>query len=160
LKDKGVRHDLISAVFALGNEDDLVRLMARVEALKAFLDSDSGANLLVAYRRAANILGIEEKKDKKKYDGAVALGDMGAAEADDLLKAIQSVEGSAKAALQKEDFAAAMTAMATLRNPVDTFFDKVKVNADDPAHRAARLKLLSRICVAMNQIADFSKIEG
>jgi glycyl-tRNA synthetase beta chain len=160
LKDKGVRHDLISAVFALGNEDDLVRLMARVEALKGFLDTDNGANLLVAYKRAANILGIEEKKDKKKYDGAVSSGELGATEADDLLKAIQSVETSAKAALLKEDFAAAMTAMAALRKPVDTFFDKVKVNADDAAHRAARLKLLSRICAAMNQIADFSKIEG
>jgi glycyl-tRNA synthetase beta chain len=160
LKDKGVRHDLISAVLALGNEDDLVRLMARVKALKSFLDTDNGANLLIAYRRAANILSIEEKKDKKKYDGAVNPGDMGAAEADVLLKAIQTVEGTAKAALEKEDFGGAMTAMAGLRAPVDAFFDKVKVNADDAAHRAARLKLLSRICAAMNQIADFSKIEG
>jgi len=158
LKDKGVRHDLISAVFSLGNEDDLVRLMARVEALKAFLDTDNGANLLVAYRRAANILAIEEKKDGKKYNGDV--GNMGAAEADELLKAIQAVEGASKSSLAREDFAAAMTALANLRTPVDTFFDKVKVNADDASHRTARLNLLSRICAAMNQVADFSKIEG
>ncbi len=158
LKDKGVRHDLISAIFSLGNEDDLVRLIARVEALKAFLDTDNGANLLVAYRRAANILAIEEKKDGKKYSGTV--GDMGAPEADDLLKAIQSAEGAVKNALTAENFAGAMTALATLRTPVDTFFDKVKVNANDAAHRTARLNLLSRICAAMNQIADFSKIES
>ena len=158
LKDKGVRHDLISAIFSLGNEDDLVQLMARVEALKSFLESDNGANLLVAYRRAANILAIEEKRDNKKYNSNV--GDMGASEADELLKAIQSAEDAVKNALASENFSAAMTAMATLRQPVDTFFDKVKVNADYAAHRTARLNLLSRICAAMNQIADFSKIEG
>jgi glycyl-tRNA synthetase beta chain len=160
LKDQGIRHDLISAVFSLGGEDDLVRLIARVEALKKFLDTDDGANLLVAYRRAANILAIEEKKDGKKYNESVRIGDMGAAEADALLKAIQTAESAAHAALKIEKFADAMAAMASLRKPVDIFFDKVKVNADDTNHRAARLKLLSRICATTGQMADFSKIEG
>lgn len=160
LKDKGVRHDLVSAVFALKNIDDLVRLMAQVEALAKFLASDDGANLLVAYRRAANILAIEEKKDGKAYNQAVVADQLGAPEAAALLTVIQSVEGTVNAALAKEDFASAMSALATLRKPVDTFFDQVKVNADEAGQRVARLGLLSKICASMNQIADFSKIEG
>jgi len=159
LRDKGVRHDLVSAVFALGNEDDLVRLMARVEALSDFVKSDDGANLLVAYRRAANIVRIEEKKDDKSYKGEVVADALGADEAADLLAAIAKAEAAATPALEKEDFTAAMAALATLRRPVDTFFDKVKVNADEPAQRQARLNLLSRIEAAMNRVADFSKVE-
>lgn len=160
LKDKGVRHDLISAVFALGGEDDLVRLMARVEALKSFLDSDDGANLLVAYRRAANIVRIEEKKDKTTYAGAVPANELGAPEAAALLQAIDKTETAVQNALGKEDFAAAMGALSSLRGPVDVFFDKVTVNADVPAQRTARLKLLARIGSAMGRVADFSKIDG
>lgn len=160
LRDKGVRHDLVSAVFALGDEDDLVRLMARVQALANFLSSDDGANLLVAYRRAANIVRIEEKKDDAAYKGDVPEADLGAPEAVALLGALAAAEAAASAALSGEDFTAAMSALATLRKPVDSFFDRVKVNADDPAQRAARLRLLSKIEAAMNRVADFSKIEG
>src|SRR6185312_15207176 len=99
LRDKGIRHDLIAAVFALGDEDDLVRLIARVEALAAFLASDDGANLLVAYRRAANIVRIEEKKDDTSYRGDILADELGAPEAAALLKAIQRAESEAEAAL-------------------------------------------------------------
>ena len=160
LRDKGVRHDLVSAVFALGDEDDLVRLMARVEALATFVASDDGANLLVAYRRAANIVRIEEKKDGAVYKGDVPEADLGAPEAVGLLAALTTAEAAATVALTAEDFTKAMSALATLRKPVDSFFDQVKVNADDPAQRAARLKLLSKSEAAMNRVADFSKIEG
>ncbi len=160
LRDKGVRHDLVSAVFALGNEDDLVRLMDRVDALTAFVKSDDGANLLVAYRRAANIVRIEEKKDNTSYKGDISDADLGAPEAAALLSAIAPAEDIVGKALAKEDFTAAMESLATLRRPVDTFFDKVKVNADEAAQRTARLRLLSRIEAAMNRVADFSKIEG
>jgi glycyl-tRNA synthetase beta chain len=160
LRDKGTRHDLVSAVFALGGEDDLVRLMARVQALKAFLDSDDGANLLVAYRRAANIVRIEEKKDKTSYAGVVTAGDLAAPEAESLLLKIGSVGKDAEAFAAREDFVGAMTALAGLRRPLDTFFDKVTVNGDVPAQRKARLALLTQIVAAMNTVADFSKIEG
>ena len=160
LREKGVRHDLASAVFALGDEDDLVCLIARIEALAAFIASDDGANLLVAYRRAANIVRIEEKKDDKSYKGDVAAADLGAAEGADLLNAIGAAEAALGPALSRENFTAAMGALACLRRPVDAFFDKVKVNAEEPVQREARLKLLSRIEAAMNRLADFSKIEG
>ncbi len=160
LRDQGVRHDHVSAVFALGGEDDLVRLLARVAALAKFLASDDGANLVVAYRRAANIVRIEEKKDDTSYAGDVDKSNLGAVEAEVLLKSIGSAEKLAQAALDKEDFAAAMGALATLRRPVDTFFDKVTVNTDNPVQRAARLRLLSGIVAAMGWVADFSKVEG
>ncbi len=158
LREKGVRHDYVTAVFALGTEDDLVRLIARVDALSGFLNTDDGANLLVAYRRAANILNIEEKKDNASYNDTA--GEFGAPEADLLLDALGICGTESDAALVKEDFVAAMSALARLRIPLDTFFEKVRVNADDPVHRAARLFLLSRIVAAMNRVADFSKIEG
>ncbi|MEX0810324.1 MAG: glycine--tRNA ligase subunit beta [Dongiaceae bacterium] len=160
LREKGVRHDLISAVFALGNEDDLVRLLARVEALQKFLDSEDGANLLVAYRRAANIVRIEEKKDKASYDTAVDPAKLGAAEEKALHAALLSVEGKASAAIGREDFAAAMAAMATLRRPVDAFFDKVTVNAEDADLRGNRLRLLAQIRATLDRVAEFSRIEG
>ena len=160
LREKGVRHDLASAVFALGDEDDLVCLIARIEALAAFVASDDGANLLVAYRRAANIVRIEEKKDNASYKGDVIAADLGADEGTDLLTAIGAAEAALGPALSRENFTAAMGALAFLRKPVDSFFDKVKVNADEPAQRSARLRLLSRIESAMNKLADFSKIEG
>ena len=160
LRDKGVRHDLVSAVFARGDEDDLVRLMARVDALSAFVTSEDGANLLVAYRRAANIVGIEEKKDNTVYSGDIAEADLGAPEAAALLSAIARAEADAVPALSQENFAAAMAALASLRKPVDSFFDRVKVNADEPSQRTARLRLLSRVEAAMNRLADFAKVEG
>ena len=160
LKDKGVRHDLIDAVFALGGEDDLVRLLARVEALGKFLATDDGANLLVAFRRAANILKIEEKKDGKAYDGAVDPAKLSLPEEKALADGLAVAEAAIHASLEQEDFAGAMSALSRLRAPVDAFFDKVTVNADDPALRANRLNLLARIRAALGGVADFSRIEG
>ncbi len=160
LKDQGLRHDLVSAVFALGDEDDLVRLIARVEALKAFLGTDDGANLLTAFKRAANIVRIEEKKDGKAYSGKPTAADLGAAEADAVLAALDKAETAATLALSKDDFAGAMAALATLRRPVDAMFDKVTINAPDATQRTARLQLLARIGAAMGKVADFSVVEG
>ena len=160
LKEKGVRHDLIAAIFALGGEDDLVRLLARVEALGAFLASDDGANLLAAYRRAANIVRIEEKKDGKPQTGTADTALLTLPEEQSLAAALDSVGPLVDAALKTEDFAAAMAALATLRRPLDAFFDKVTVNADEPALRANRLRLLTLIVGAMGRLADFSRIEG
>ncbi|NIA70221.1 glycine--tRNA ligase subunit beta [Pelagibius litoralis] len=160
LRDQGVRHDLITAVLARGGEDDLVRLLARVEALKSFLDSDDGANLLVAYRRAANIVRIEEKKDKRRYDGQVKAEIADQPEEGQLAKLLTEAAGGAKDALGGEDFTTAMQTMAQLRQPVDAFFDKVTVNAEDAALRENRLNLLSAIGATLSEVADFSKIES
>jgi glycyl-tRNA synthetase beta chain len=160
LKEKGVRHDLISAVFALGGQDDIVDLLARVDALGTFLQTDDGANLLIAYRRAANILKIEEKKDGKAYDGAPDAGLLAQAEEKALTAKFDVVEKEAGAAIGAENYPAAMTALAALRKPVDTFFDKVTVNTDDPKLRVNRLLLLNRIRRTMDRVADFSRIEG
>ncbi|MFN8703266.1 MAG: glycine--tRNA ligase subunit beta [Rhodospirillales bacterium] len=160
LKEKGVRHDLIDAVFALGGEDDLVRLLARVEALGAFLASDDGANLLIAARRASNIAGIEAKKDGASYDAPVDAGLLAQAEETELFARLSEVEASVRKAVGVEDFAAAMRALASLRAPLDAFFDKVTVNADDAALRANRLKLLSQIRRTTMLVADFARIEG
>jgi glycyl-tRNA synthetase beta chain len=160
LKEKGVRHDLIDAVFALGGEDDLVRLLARVEALAAFLGGEDGANLLIAFRRGANIVAIEEKKDKARHDGAVLATALVLAEEQALAAALDAARPVVDAALMREDFAAAMAALAGLRGPVDAFFAKVTVNDPDPALRANRLRLLSRIRATLGQVADFTRIEG
>ncbi len=160
LKEKGVRHDLIDAVFALGGEDDLVRLLARVEALGAFLASDDGANLLIAARRASNIAGIEAKKDGVSYDAPVDAGLLAQAEETELFARLSEVEASVRKAVGVEDFAVAMRALASLRAPLDAFFDKVTVNADDAALRANRLKLLSQIRRTTMLVADFARIEG
>lgn len=160
LREKGVRHDLVSGIFALGGEDDLIRLLARVDALKDFLASEDGANLLTAYRRAANIVRIEEKKDGKAHAGDVDPALLEAPEEKALLQALGEVAQAMAPALAAERFAEAMTALAKLRRPVDAFFDKVTVNCDAPAVRLNRLNLLSRIEAAMGVIADFSKIEG
>jgi glycyl-tRNA synthetase beta chain len=160
LRERGVRHDLVAAVFALGGEDDLVRLLARVDALEGFLGSEDGANLLVAYRRAANIVRIEEKKDNRSYDGAPD-GALMAQDEERLLAArlAQSQTHSA-AALGREAFAEGMAALATLRRPVDEFFDKVTVNTKEADLRANRLRLLASIRDTLNLVADFSLIEG
>ncbi len=160
LREKGVRHDLIDAVFSLGGEDDLVRLVARVEALGLFLKSDDGANLLVAYRRAANIVGIEEKKDKATYAGSVEESRLTVPEEKTLHRVLGVAKQGLELALDKEDFAGAMSVLASLRQPVDAFFDKVTVNADDKDVRTNRLRLLTTIRDTMNNVADFSKIEG
>jgi len=160
LKEKGVRHDLIDAVFALGGEDDLVRLLARVEALGAFLATDDGANLLVAARRASNILAIETKKDGRAYDEAPHAGLLAQPEETALAARLSDAEAKAGAALAAEDFAGAMAALASLRAPVDAFFDKVTVNAEDRDLRENRLKLLSQIRRTLARVGDFARIEG
>ena len=159
LKEQGVRHDLIDAVFGLG-EDDLVRVLALVDALGGFVASDDGANLLTAYKRAANILKIEEKKDGRTYDGAADESALAEDAEKNLFRALGIAEDKCQAALGGEDFAAAMAALADLRIPVDGFFDDVTVNCDDQALRENRLKLLNRIRAVMQRVADFSKIEG
>ncbi|WP_282606796.1 glycine--tRNA ligase subunit beta [Pelagibius sp. Alg239-R121] len=160
LKDKGVRHDLVTAVFALGGEDDLVRLLARVEALGAFIDSEDGANLLVAFRRAANIVRIEEKKDSTSYSGEVSQEAFEQNEERALFDALEQGSATAGSALSEEDFTAAMAALAQLRQPVDRYFEDVTVNAKDIDLRVNRLRLLSRIGATLGRVADFSKIEG
>jgi len=160
LKEKGVRHDLIAAVFALGGEDDLMRLLARVDALATFLAGEDGANLLTAQKRAANILRIEEKKDGKSYVAAPDASLLKLPEEQALHAALTKAAAKARDAVGHEDFTAAMAAMSELRRPVDAFFDKVTVNDADPALRANRLKLLSEIRSTLGLVADFSRIEG
>ncbi|HEY4985393.1 MAG TPA: glycine--tRNA ligase subunit beta [Bradyrhizobium sp.] len=160
LREKGTRHDLIDAVFSLGNEDDLVRLVARVEALQAFLKTDDGANLLAGYKRAANILRAEEKKDGKPFIGEVSESHLAEPQEKALYTTLSHAQSEITPALEREDFAGAMRVMAGLRAPVDAFFDKVKVNADDPVIRNNRLNLLAALRQTLLQVADFSKIEG
>ena len=160
LREKGIRHDLIDAVYALTHEDDLVRLVARVEALQAFLKTDDGVNLLAGYKRAANILRDEEKKDKKIFIGEVDEKLLAEPADKTLLGALQKARSEIAPALSEEDFAAAMRHMAALRVPVDAFFDSVKVNAPDPKIRENRLHLLAALRATVHQIGDFSKIEG
>jgi glycyl-tRNA synthetase beta chain len=187
-REAGVRHDLIDAVFALGGEDDLVRLLARVRALQSFIGTEDGANLHAGYKRAANIL---RKEDWHGLEGEIArTGEEDPlAQVDDpdlvpviaakmaekhqkglsytpepaekaLIAALDSAEPTASAAIRAEDFEAAMAALASLRAPIDRFFDEVTVNDDDPDKRAARLDLLARFRDAVHQVADFSRIEG
>ena len=191
-REAGVRHDLIDAVFALGDEDDLVRLLARVAALQAFVETPEGTNLLAGYKRAANILkkekwdlprvmasrgeqGIPQTGEEdplvlveepaiaaavaEMAHGSAAPANAPAEEAA-LVSALDAAEPKAAAAVEAEDFTAAMAALASLRAPIDTFFDKVTVNDADGSVRARRLNLLARFRHAVNQVADFSKIEG
>ena len=159
LRDQGARHDLVDAVFALEGQDDLLMVVRRVEALGKFLDSDDGKNLLAGTKRASNILAIEEKKDKRRFDGAPDASLFKVDEEKALAGAIAQVRLEASAAVAKEDFASAMSAMAKLRPAVDAFFDKVKVNDDDAKVRENRLKLLNEIREATRAVADFSKIQ-
>lgn len=162
LRDQGKRHDLVDAVFALG-DDDLVRIVARVEALDAFLKTEDGVNLFAGYKRAANILAAEEKKGKWSAEEAKGQVDakLLAEPAEKALhEALEKALPSARAAVEKEEFAAAMKALADLRAPVDGFFDKVLVNAPEAEIRRNRLLLLSRFREALSAVADFSKIEG
>jgi glycyl-tRNA synthetase beta chain len=158
LRDQGKRHDLVDAVFALG-DDDLVRIVARVDALSEFLTTDDGANLLAGYKRAANILRAEEKKGPLPTGPAARLP-MAPEEERALVDILTEIEPSIELALEQEDFAGAMTWLASLRAPVDAFFDKVLVNSDDAAERDNRLRLLVQIRDAMGRVADFSLIAG
>ena len=183
LRGQSVRHDLIAAVY--GNplvpgskspseiaalvfdkspirppEDDLVRLIARGEALSAFLETEDGANLLVAYRRAANIIAIEERKDGIAYDAGVDPALLQRAEEQQLFDRLGKTVARVETLLVREEFTEAMAELATLRLPVDEFFEKVTVNSDEPKLRENRLRLLSCIRATMNQVADFSQIEG
>ena len=155
-KEAGVRHDLIDAVFALGGEDDLVRLLARVHALQAFVTTDDGKNLLAGYKRAANILKAEGKKgwEQRATNPAPEPAEVA------LIAALGAAEPQAAAAIAAEDFAGAMAALASLRAPIDAFFEQVTVNADEPNTRAARLGLLNAFRAAVHKVADFSRIEG
>jgi len=159
LRDQGARHDLVDAVFALEGQDDLLMVVRRVEALGKFLDTDDGKNLLAGTKRASNILSIEEKKDKRQFTGTPDEKLFKLDEEKKLAAAIAQVKIEAGAAVAKEDFAAAMSAMAKLRPAVDAFFDKVKVNDDNKAVRENRLKLLNEIRDATRAVADFSKIQ-
>jgi glycyl-tRNA synthetase beta chain len=160
LREKGVRHDLIAAVFALGGEDDLVRLLARVHALEEFLASEAGASLLTAFRRASNIVRIEEKRDAVRYDALPDCGLLRLAEEQTLHRVLDEAGGASGRALKDEKFAEAMGELARLREPVDRFFDKVTVNCEDAGLRANRLRLLSQIRATLCGVADFSRIEG
>jgi glycyl-tRNA synthetase beta chain len=164
MREKGVRHDVVDAVLAVGSEDDLVRLLAKVEAVQAFLGTEAGKNLLTAYGRAANIVRAEEKKDKAltaKISVAPDAALLEQAEEKAVATALASAEHAVKPALAREDFAGAMHAFAGLRGPLDAFFDKVTVNVQDkPELRLNRLKLLNQIRATMDSVADFSKIEG
>jgi glycyl-tRNA synthetase beta chain len=160
LKEQGARHDLIDAVFALGNQDDLLLIVRRVDALSKFLETDDGRNLLAGVKRAANILRIEEKKDGKTYEGDVHISQLIKGEEKALHSAITVATGQTRRAIEQEDFEGAMAAIAKLRAPVDAFFEHVTVNDKDATFRENRLKLLNRIRQATLDVADFSKIEG
>jgi glycyl-tRNA synthetase beta chain len=161
LRDKGARHDLIDAVFALPGQGDLLMIVRRVEALGSLLESDDGKNLFAGYRRAANILRAEEKKDG---EGAFAAAHDASAlvlpEEKTLAAALAGARAEAAERVASEDFEGAMRALARLRAPVDEFFLKVTVNADDPELRLNRLRLLGELRDAVHTVADFSKIAG
>jgi glycyl-tRNA synthetase beta chain len=187
-REAGVRHDLIDAVFALGGEDDLVRLLARVKALQSFMGTEDGANLLAGYKRAANILkkedwhGAEGEIARTGEEDPLALVDdpdmtaviqakMAERHAKELsyapepaekalMDALAKSEPAASRAIEDEDFSAAMAALAALRAPIDRFFEEVTVNADEENKRAHRLDLLARFRAAVHKVADFSRIEG
>ena len=159
LRDRGISAGIVRAVFGRTLSGfNPVELIADAKALQAFLKTDDGANLLTGYRRAANILKIEEKKDKREYRGVP--DGLRQEEERKLQAALVRAKVETAKALHAEDFAAAMTALAALRAPVDRFFDKVTVNTDDKALRENRLMLLSQIVETAHQVADFSKVEG
>ena len=179
-REAGVRHDLIDAVFALGGEDDLVRLLARVKALQAFVETEDGTNLLAGYKRAANILkaaakdsplplreGSGESAERSETSDSAGRGEpspgpslAGRGAEEMLATALNTALPTAKQAVAEERFTDAMAALASLRGPVDAFFTDVMVNDPDPAIRARRLALLARFRDAVHGVADFSRIEG
>jgi glycyl-tRNA synthetase beta chain len=155
LRAEGARHDLVAA--SIGEDDDILRILARADALKSLVESEAGSNLLAAYKRAQNILRIEEKKDGP-HSGPVDESALAAPEEQALNTALTHAETEAQACLAREDFASAMAALASLRGPTDAFFENILVN--DPAFRKNRLRLLSRLRAAMDAVADLSKIEA
>ncbi len=159
-RERGARHDLVNAVFSLGKQDDLVTIARRVEALGRFLDGEDGKNMLAGYKRATNIIRIEEKKDERHYHGKPYPDLYLQKEERELAVSIAAAKHEAEAAVGREDFGAAMHAIATLRPFVDAFFDKVTVNVEMSDRRENRLKLLNEIREATAAVADFSKIEG
>jgi glycyl-tRNA synthetase beta chain len=163
MRDKGVRHDVIDAVFAQGREDDMVRLLGRVSALQSFLATRAGQDLLVAYRRAANIVRAEERKDKGLTAKIADFPDVNALiEVTEiaLARMLVSAKDQFVEALRRDDFGDAMSELSGLREPIDRFFEEVLVNAEDETLRLNRLKLLNQIRATMDAVADFSKIEG
>jgi glycyl-tRNA synthetase beta chain len=162
LREQGIRHDVVAAAFgrAGGAEDDLVRLLARVDAIRVFLASDDGANLLVAYRRAGSIVSIEERRDARGYGGDLDPALLREPEERVLADRLDEVSCRAGTLLADEEFERAMTELARLRRPIDDFFDRVTVNCGEAALRENRLRLLSRIRATLDQVADFSQIEG
>lgn len=158
LRDRGQRHDLVAAVFALG-DDDLVRIVARVNALDAFLKTEDGANLLAGYKRAVNILKAEEKKGELPTGAPVRMASSSDPELA-LIAAVGELDAKLDAALDVEDFAGAMRELSKLRAPVDAFFDEVLVNSDVSEERDNRLRLLAKVRDAMGQVADFSQVTG
>lgn len=160
MRERGVRHDLIDAVFAVGGEDDLLRLLGRVDALAAFLGSEDGGNLLTAYRRAANIVRIEAKKDGVEGFGAVDPASLATAEEKALHHRLHRPGAPLQDAIEDGDFTGAMAQLAAWRGPVDAFFDAVLVNDPEPAVRRNRLALLEELTSSMNKVADFARIEG
>ncbi|MDE2005159.1 MAG: glycine--tRNA ligase subunit beta [Rhodospirillales bacterium] len=159
LRAEGARHDVLAAVFAASADDDLLRLLARTQAVAEMLGTAIGADLLAAYRRAANILRIEAQKDGPA-EGAPDPALLAAPEEKALALALAGAARTLDAALAAEDFAAAMAALAGLRAALDAFFERVTVNAPEPELRRNRLRLLARVRDAMNRVADFSQIEG
>jgi glycyl-tRNA synthetase beta chain len=160
LRDRGVRHDVVAAAFGVSGEDDLLRLRTRVDALTAFLRTDDGANLIAAHKRASNIVRIEAKKDGKTYAEPPDQGVL-VEEVERVLAArLQEVAAASGEAINRHDFVGAMEFLAGLRAPIDAFFDQVKVNVEETDLRENRLRLLSQICETLNQVADFSQLEG
>ena len=160
LRKKGFPHDLVNALFARGGEDDLWRLVQKAKSLKEFLETDDGANLLVAYRRAHNIVRIEEKKDSERYSGKVDENLFSRDEERELWISLNEVEQANPSKPDMAEFDQVLSVLAKLRRPVDRFFDEVTVNCDDSYLRKNRLRLLSEIASCLNRVADFSKIEG
>ncbi|MDR3326040.1 MAG: glycine--tRNA ligase subunit beta [Rhodospirillaceae bacterium] len=157
--DHHIRHDLISSIFSLKNEDDLVRLLARADALKNFLITEDGSNLLIAYRRATNIVRIEEKKDKRSHAGYIDQSLLQKHEEKILHQKLNYVSQEIVSKLTAEHFSDAMSTLASLRHYIDDFFNSVTVNCNDPNIRINRLRLLALISNTMESVADFSKIE-
>jgi glycyl-tRNA synthetase beta chain len=161
LREQGARHDLVDAVFALGGQDDLLLIVRRVEALGRFLDTEDGRTLLAGTKRATNILRIEEKKDGVgAFAGGADASLLVEPEEKALHAALEEAKERAADVVAREDYEGAMAALARLRGPVDLFFDKILVNAPEPALRSNRLKLLDEIREATRAVADFSRIEG
>ncbi len=162
LREKGIRHDLITAGLAVKGESDITQLVESLEVLDEFLKTETGQNLLSAYKRAVNILRIEEKKDKRLYDNEDSIDDKLIHDENELslVKNLRDIVPKVKSALDVDDYDHAMSLLATLRKFVDAFFDSVTVNSDDPLVRVNRLKILGFIRSSFNQIADFSQIEG